>query len=1100
MDQVECQPPLCRLRLVSTSRRRRAETLQTVAFEMEILQGDAYVESMYDSLTTVADAPGMAAAGGRAISAISRIVEYVAPGLPPATPPPQPPPPSPPPSPLLPEPPALPPAPAVPFPPALPAPPSPPTDAVLQAIMTRNVVGAVIGLLVTATIFACVFYRYQRYKRKIAETHHIEDAKAKQAKVEAEEEATRYAAMVVAKEKEAVVARRHERERERSDAVVEWQRVELKQLIATGSIGRIFHCVKDDKPMPKLVLRRLNHEVVALSSFDEMTLQVMELRNLTHPHILPVVALATDGMQNCGMLMPHMPHSLDKLLTRANSSRELRQKFASVTLEMARDIADAVGYLHSQQVGHYALKPSNVLLDSKMQVKLTDYGREPEVILYSLSSVYDEDAAKTDAALYMAPEMLRQENITSKCDVWSFGCLFARMTTCKPLYYRQVSGQHADEQLIWMMRIAAGEIEPVSHLEGENVSPGVRSLVQQCTHLEASHRITVDEIIESLLALGAPQARRRRHSRFVPGASVLPAPEVPPALCSPAAGPPAAALAVTGGARDGEATVVACVAAVDEAVTPACPSQVPTLHSQTSAPAEGGTEAGAETLAVAAHSSHASAPSGAPIGTAPAAAAPAAAAPAAVAPAAATPKGVEASSAEPTTPPPPVMGERALAADGTPPLETKELELADALQDVLESERVAESYLMAQSKAKRRASRAGFESSRPAAPTAISVRRRPSRTDLISSQQHQQLMGQAAPNWVTPTTNTGTGGITCVGSTTERASVTGQSGGPDVAAAAAAAAATAAERASVKSVKALGHVSDEPQQRRRHVRNPTATMPCSKVTSGVGGSAAATPQASARGAVAAEQHTAISSSATSSALALSATPERLLKNESALMRALLSEPAGGNPLVIQSLPTHTEHQPQPQPQPASVGASTMPALAMPVSTLAMPVSEVLPQGWVEQRTADGKAYYWNVVENSTQWEKPTESAIPAGDPRYVSDSSCMKPYEQNTLPISTNVGATSDREPSPGAVLDDPRASTTDDDADIWSTSVRSSRGGASTRRSSRRASASWMADAPAASSIIDSGDPSRNTARRGSFILSETASCEQIRASRVQL
>lgn len=123
----------------------------------------------------------------------------------------------------------------------------------------------------------------------------------------------------------------------------------------------------------------------------------------------------------------------------------------------------------------------------------------------------------------------------------------------------------------------------------------------------------------------------------------------------------------------------------------------------------------------------------------------------------------------------------------------------------------------------------------------------------------------------------------------------------------------------------------------------------------------------------------------------------------------------------------------------------------------------------------------------------------------------MKPFEENTFSISTYVGAASDREePSPGAVLDGPLESSMDDE-DIWGTepvhdstrSVSSSRGGASSRRSSRRPSGAWMADASPASMIDLGGEASRNTTgagRRSSFILSETASCEQIRASRVQL
>lgn len=87
-------------------------------------------------------------------------------------------------------------------------------------------------------------------------------------------------------------------------------------------------------------------------------------------------------------------------------------------LRMFLHVCDAVAYAHRHLVVHLDLKPSNILVTSEGTVKLLDFGT---------SKLMESDSLLTSTVMatpaYASPEQLRNESLTTACDVYSLGVI-----------------------------------------------------------------------------------------------------------------------------------------------------------------------------------------------------------------------------------------------------------------------------------------------------------------------------------------------------------------------------------------------------------------------------------------------------------------------------------------------------------------------------------------------------------------------------------------------------------------------------------------------------------------------------------------------------
>lgn len=167
------------------------------------------------------------------------------------------------------------------------------------------------------------------------------------------------------------------------------------------------------------------------------------------------------------------------------------------TVEVFREVAEALVYLHGKAILHCDLKPANVLLDDHNQIRLADFGQA------RLSS---EAGPALGTLFYMAPEQTQPSARPDvRSDIYSLGALIYTMLTGAPPY----SGGRATEELrtsrstserIERYRKLIEESEvPTAHHGVDGVDRGLADIIDRCLEKDPERRYeNVPQVLEAL--------------------------------------------------------------------------------------------------------------------------------------------------------------------------------------------------------------------------------------------------------------------------------------------------------------------------------------------------------------------------------------------------------------------------------------------------------------------------------------------------------------------------------------------------------------------------------------------------------------------------
>ncbi|XP_074835829.1 mitogen-activated protein kinase kinase kinase 12 [Carettochelys insculpta] len=233
------------------------------------------------------------------------------------------------------------------------------------------------------------------------------------------------------------------------------------QWVGSGAQGAVF-------------LGRFRGEEVAVKKVRDLKeTDIKHLRRLKHPNIITFKGVCTQAPCYCIIMEFCAQGQLYEVL------RAGRKVTPSLLVDWSMGIAGGMNYLHLHKIIHRDLKSPNMLITCDDVVKISDFGTSKELSDKSTKMSFAGTVA------WMAPEVIRNEPVSEKVDIWSFGVVLWELLTGE-IPYKDVDSS----AIIW------GVGSNSLHLPVPSSCPdGFKILLRQCWNSKPRNRPSFRQIL-----------------------------------------------------------------------------------------------------------------------------------------------------------------------------------------------------------------------------------------------------------------------------------------------------------------------------------------------------------------------------------------------------------------------------------------------------------------------------------------------------------------------------------------------------------------------------------------------------------------------------
>ncbi|KAF9781357.1 kinase-like domain-containing protein [Thelephora terrestris] len=242
--------------------------------------------------------------------------------------------------------------------------------------------------------------------------------------------------------------------------------------------------------------------------------EVVVWRRLSHPNVLPVLGISPELFPLCIVSEWLIDGDILDFVSAHPKVNRLR---------LLTEAANGLQYLHSANIVHSDLKPTNILIDSNCHARLTDYGLIAIILDPSIVDPGGTTLPPVGAVRYMAPELLcpsrfnlKNSNPTRKSDIYALGVVTYLVVTEQQYFPGATDG-------VIIHNVVAGNRPGRPTSTNEWVSGDVWNFISRCWSLSWDCRPDVEFAVNTLNdATDAFEARRAingqgAHSESVSG-------------------------------------------------------------------------------------------------------------------------------------------------------------------------------------------------------------------------------------------------------------------------------------------------------------------------------------------------------------------------------------------------------------------------------------------------------------------------------------------------------------------------------------------------------------------------------------------------------
>jgi serine/threonine protein kinase/sugar lactone lactonase YvrE len=199
--------------------------------------------------------------------------------------------------------------------------------------------------------------------------------------------------------------------------------------LGAGGMGEVY-LAEDTKLDRKVAIKFLPSTSVADDKAkSRLFREAQAAAKLDHPNICAIHEVSEEAGRSFIVMQYVEGETLGKLIER--KPLELRE-----SLDIAVQVADALAEAHAHNIIHRDIKPQNIMITARGQVKVLDFGlaklvrdRSPLQSEAETASLLTESGAIVGTVPYMSPEQVRGEELDARSDIFSFGVVLYEMVT-----------------------------------------------------------------------------------------------------------------------------------------------------------------------------------------------------------------------------------------------------------------------------------------------------------------------------------------------------------------------------------------------------------------------------------------------------------------------------------------------------------------------------------------------------------------------------------------------------------------------------------------------------------------------------------------------
>ncbi|CAH1977039.1 unnamed protein product [Acanthoscelides obtectus] len=202
---------------------------------------------------------------------------------------------------------------------------------------------------------------------------------------------------------------------------------EFQEEIGHGSFGIVVSVV-EKQTNENYAVKIVNKYSTVVHQLSKVYREIKILKTVNHPNIVYLYKVF-ESAKKIYMVMERCRGNLKEVF-------ENKKPFSEkTTKKIIKQLANAVYYLHKNQIVHRDIKMENILLSKNPDnptdlyfIKLSDFGLS---VIKAGSFIQGMMHDRCGTMLYMAPEILLERTYSELCDVWSIGIILYTLLCAK---------------------------------------------------------------------------------------------------------------------------------------------------------------------------------------------------------------------------------------------------------------------------------------------------------------------------------------------------------------------------------------------------------------------------------------------------------------------------------------------------------------------------------------------------------------------------------------------------------------------------------------------------------------------------------------------